>query len=152
MRINMIRDLALPRIDISMGPFRPGVGLVFANDPRKRHPEKIKDTTLITEDTTQLGRPDHITSVHFGAIRNRGRGRDAVIVEERVYLNQSNKQRGSNAFLRSCETNKAGTHWVFWTRGGLFGPREPPGVPGTGELGFHGAGPGDVTLYVCTPP
>ena len=36
--------------------------------------------------------------------------------------------------------------------GGLFGPREPPGVPGTGELGFHGAGPGDGTLYVCTPP
>ena len=36
--------------------------------------------------------------------------------------------------------------------GGLFGPRELPGVPATGELGFHGAGPGDVTLYVRTPP
>ena len=39
------------------------------------------------------------------------------------------------------------------TGGDLFGPREPPWVPGTGgELGFHGAGPGDVTLYVRTPP
>ena len=24
------------------------------------------------------------------------------------------------------------------------------GVPVTGELGFHGAGPGDVTLYACS--
>ena len=40
-------------------------------------------------------------------------------------------------------------HTGFSGHGGdLFGPREPPGVPGTGELGFHGAGPGDVTLYV----
>ena len=44
-------------------------------------------------------------------------------------------------------------HTGFSGHGGdLFGPREPPGVPGTGELGFHGAGPGDVTLYVRTPP
>ena len=89
-------------------------------------------------------------SVQIDAVKGRGRGREALI--EGKSLNQSNKQRGSNAFLHSCETNKVVPHWVFWIRGGLFGPREPPGVPGTGELGFHGAGPGDGTLYVCTPP
>ena len=39
---------------------------------------------------------------------------------------------------------------INWGHGTLFGPRGPPGVPGTRELGFHGARTGDVTLYACT--
>ena len=41
-------------------------------------------------------------------------------------------------------------------RGAFIPLQNPPRVPGTGmgtgELGFHGAGPGDVTLYACTHP
>ena len=52
-------------------------------------------------------------------------------------------------FYTSAKPVKSLDTLGFLDRGGPFwSPGTPPGVPGTGELGFHGAGPGDVTLYV----